>query len=134
MGSYPTLFTFTRHPRTVKIVVLFSRSTPSSASKREKTARLAIIGCREVLFLWYFPYSYERSPLATTVPCAARTFLLVNQAVASQTPLNSNIKCLQNPERLLFRKMPINRRLSFRICIRILLTRHMRKGASLKIL
>lgn len=26
-------------------------------------------------FLWYFPYPHGRSPLTTTVPCAARTFL-----------------------------------------------------------
>lgn len=96
MGSYPTLFTFTRHPRTVKIVVLFSRSAPSSASKREKTARLAIIGCREVLFLWYFPYSYERSPLATATPCAARTFLLDFQAIVFRAHRYFSMKSITN--------------------------------------
>ena len=28
-----------------------------------------------VLFLWYFPYVYTRSLLATTISCTARTFL-----------------------------------------------------------
>lgn len=48
VSSYLTLFTFTRHPRIVKIIVFFSRNASSSTSEREKTVRLAIIGCREV--------------------------------------------------------------------------------------
>ncbi len=36
-------------------------------------------GDRAVLFLWYFPYPCGRSPLATTLLCVARTFLLHNK-------------------------------------------------------
>ncbi len=132
VGSYPTLFTFTRHPRIAKIVVFFSHSAPSSASKREETTRLTIIGCREVLFLWYFPYPYGRSPLTTTVPCAARTFLLVNQAVAFQTHHYSNIIVSISPES--FRKMAVNRCICLCISINVALTRHVHKSTSLKIL
>lgn len=42
--------------------------------------------------LWHFPYSRERSPLATTVSYAARTFLLEPQAVAFQAHLYCNIQ------------------------------------------
>lgn len=35
-------------------------------------------GHRQFKFLWYFPYPCERSPLATTILCAARTFLSDN--------------------------------------------------------
>ena len=39
--------------------------------------------------LWYFPYPHGRSPLATTVSCAARTFLLeVSQATVFQAQTN----------------------------------------------
>ena len=45
MGPYPTLFTLT------------------------------LTEVKAVLFLWHYSYPYGRLPLATTVSCAARTFL-----------------------------------------------------------
>ena len=45
-----------------------------------------------VWFLWYFPYPYGRSPLATTLLCVARTFLLVTQAIAFQALLDYIMK------------------------------------------
>ncbi len=131
VGSYPTLFTLARRLRVPRLCVLFVRSAILIERER-KNHEIGALRRLAVLFLWYFPYPYGRSPLTTTVPCAARTFLLVNQAVAFQTHHYSNIIVSISPES--FRKMAVNRCICLCISINVALTRHVHKSTSLKIL
>ena len=45
-----------------------------------------------VCFLWHFPWGHPRSPLATTLPCGARTFL-PSEAGDHPTPFRK-LSCL----------------------------------------
>jgi hypothetical protein len=41
-----------------------------------------------VCFLWHFPWGRPRSPLATTLPCGARTFLPLSRAITRPPSAN----------------------------------------------
>ena len=92
-----------------------------------------------VLFLWHFSYAYARLPLATTVSCAARTFLSPKRPATASTSLplivtnldkNSKYYVLIRPTLCISINYPVH------LCIRlnILSARNMGKTICLKIL
>ena len=56
-------------------VYLASPVTRGTVSSYLAFSPLPLDKLRAVCFLWHFPWGHPRSPLATILPCGARTFL-----------------------------------------------------------